>query len=107
MQFLVGAVEVVVIERETSEHRIDSQGLFEHQHGADPATEVVVAEGVVAVARAGGDGNGAPGGAAAKRGRCGAWEPCLSKGCMEVPFTCGTAWMYTRDGIRARAEPTG
>ncbi len=42
-----------------------------------------------------------------KRGRCGAWEPCLSKGCTEVPFTCGTAWTYTRDGIRARAEPAG
>lgn len=44
---------------------------------------------------------------AARKGRCGAWEPCLSKGCTEVPFTCGTAWMYTRDGIRARAEPAG
>ncbi|WP_460751176.1 bacteriocin fulvocin C-related protein [Nocardiopsis oceani] len=41
----------------------------------------------------------------AKRGRCGAWEPCLSKGCREVPFTCGTAWVYTRDGLRERAEP--
>ncbi|GHC80647.1 hypothetical protein GCM10007079_19740 [Nocardiopsis terrae] len=49
-----------------------------------------------------------PDGAAhAGKGRCGAWEPCLSKGCRELPFTCGTAWAYTRDGIRVRAEPAG
>lgn len=47
------------------------------------------------------------GGATTRTERCGAWEPCLSKGCTEVPFTCGTAWMYTRDGMRARAEPAG
>ncbi|GAA1111251.1 bacteriocin fulvocin C-related protein [Nocardiopsis metallicus] len=45
------------------------------------------------------------GSALARKKGCGAWEPCLSKGCTEVPFTCGTAWTYTRDGIRARAEP--
>ncbi|MFJ6020285.1 bacteriocin fulvocin C-related protein [Nocardiopsis alba] len=28
----------------------------------------------------------------------GSWEPCLSKGCAEVPFTCGTAWVSTHDG---------
>ena len=36
------------------------------------------------------------------------WEPCLSKGCAEVPFTCGIAWASTHDRgsrIRARAYP--
>ncbi|MBR8744202.1 bacteriocin fulvocin C-related protein [Nocardiopsis sp. MG754419] len=31
------------------------------------------------------------------------WEPCLSKGCVEVPFTCGVAWVSTHDRRASRA----
>ncbi|WP_054811955.1 hypothetical protein [Nocardia arizonensis] len=45
--------------------------------------------------------------------RAAAWEycddVCHSRGCVEVPFTCGTAWVYTCDGncFRAAPGPTG
>ncbi|SIO85152.1 bacteriocin fulvocin C-related protein [Nocardiopsis sp. JB363] len=31
------------------------------------------------------------------------WAPCLSKGCVEMPFTCGVAWVSTHDRSTSRA----
>ncbi|PDP89584.1 hypothetical protein CQJ94_00905 [Glycomyces fuscus] len=36
---------------------------------------------------------------------CGEWDVCLSQGCVEVPFTCGTGWVYTCNGTCVRAAP--
>ena len=41
MQLFVGPVEVVVVEREAGQDRIDTQRLFEHQDGADPAAHAL------------------------------------------------------------------